>query len=121
MRITSLQNPHIKNSVKLKQRKERDRQQTMVIEGYRAILCAMQNGYPLSSLYFSPELYYGEQEGLLLQQAEQAGAALFEVAAEPFQKMSSAPRPDGLLALAPQIRHNLGEWRPKPNSLFLIA
>lgn len=121
MRITSLKNPHIKNCMKLKQRKERDRQQTMLIEGYRAILCAMQNGYPLSSLYFSPELYYGEQEELLLQQAEQAGTALIEVSAEPFQKMSSAARPDGLLALAPQIRRTLAKWRPRPDSLFLVA
>src|SRR5689334_22146322 len=99
MRITSLQNPHIKNGAKLQQRKERDRQQTLIVEGYRAILCAMRNNYPLTALYFSPELFYGEQEPALLQQAERAGAALFEVAAEPFHKMASTPRPDGLLAL----------------------
>jgi TrmH family RNA methyltransferase len=121
MRITSLQNPHIKNCVKLQQRKERDRQQTMIVEGYRAILCAMQNNYPLTTVYFSPELFYGEQERALLQEAERAGAALYEVATEPFQKITSAPRPDGLLALAPQIRRTLVEWRPKPNALFLIA
>src|SRR4051812_15987956 len=121
MRITSLNNQHIKDCVRLKQRKERDRQQTMIIEGYRAILCAMQNRYPITTLYFSPDLFYGEQESALLQQAERAGAALYEVAAEPFQKMTSAPRPDGLLALAPQVRRTLSEWRPKPNALFLIA
>src|SRR3954468_18045045 len=121
MRITSLHNPHIKNCAKLQQRRERDRQQTMVIEGYRAILCAMQNNYPLTALYYSPELFYGEQEPALLQRAQEGGATLYEVAAEPFQKMSSAPRPDGLLALAPQIRRSLTEWRPKPAALFLIA
>ncbi len=121
MRITSLQNPHIKNCVRLQQRKERDRQQLMVIEGYRAILCAMQNGYPLTQLYFAPELFYGEQEPKLLCNAERTGVTLYEVAAEPFQKMSLAPRADGLLALAPQIRRTLTGYHPRPNALFLVA
>jgi TrmH family RNA methyltransferase len=121
MRITSLQNPHIKNCVKLQQRKERDRQQKMVIEGYRAIRSALANGYPLATLYYSPELFYGQQETALLHNAERAGAALMEVAAEPFQKMATATRPDGLLALAPQIRRTLAEFRPRPNALFLVA
>ena len=121
MRITSLQNPHIKNCVKLQQRKERDRQQTVVIEGYRAILSALQNGYPLTTLYYAPELFYGAQEQALLRQAEQAGATLYEVAAEPFQKMALLPRADGLLALAPQVRRTLTNYRPRPNALFLVA
>jgi TrmH family RNA methyltransferase len=121
MRITSLQNPHIKNCVKLQQRKERDRQQTMVIEGYRAILCALQNKYPVTVLYYSPELFYGTQEQELLRSIEQTGTSLYEVAAEPFQKMALAPRPDGLLALAPQMRRTLAGYRPRPNALFLVA
>lgn len=121
MRITSLQNPHIKNCVKLQQRKERDRQQLMIVEGFRAILCALQNGYPLSTLYFAPELFYGEQEPQLLLRAEHAGTTLYEVAAEPFQKMTDLPRPDGLLALAPQRRRTLTGFRPRPNALFLVA
>src|SRR5688572_23664864 len=98
MRITSLQNPHIKNCVKLQQRRERDRQQKMVIEGYRAIQQAMRNGYPLTTLYYCPELFYGHQEATVLRDIEQSGAALFEVAAEPYRKMTTIPRPDGLLA-----------------------
>lgn len=121
MRITSLQNPHIKNCVKLQQRKERDRQQTMVVEGYRAVLCALQNGYPLTTIYYSPELFFGEQEPEVLRAAKRAGAALYEVAAGPFQKMSTAPRPDGLLALAPQIRRTLAQHQLRPNALYLVA
>jgi TrmH family RNA methyltransferase len=44
-----------------------------------------------------------------------------EVATEPFRKMASAPRPDGLLALAPQVRHTLEGYRPRPNGFFLVA
>lgn len=121
MRITSLQNPHIKNCVKLQQRRERDRQQKMVVEGYRAILQAMHNRYPLHTLYYCPELFYGHQEGDLLAAVAQTGVALLEVAAEPFRKMASAPRPDGLLALAPQVLHTLEGYHPRPGGFFLIA
>jgi TrmH family RNA methyltransferase len=105
----------------LQQRKERDRQQTMLIEGYRAILQAMQNGYQLTTLYYAPDLFYGQQEAALLREAEKKGAQLLEVAAEPFQKMAVAPRPDGLLALAPQIRRTLEGYRPRPGGLYLVA
>lgn len=121
MRITSLQNPHIKNCVKLQQRKERDRQQLMIVEGYRAILCALQNHHPITTLYYSPELFYGEQEAALLHMAEAQGAALYDVSEAAFQKMATATRPDGLLAIAPQQRRNLQEHRPRPNALYLIA
>ncbi len=121
MRITSLQNLHVKNCVKLQQRKERDRQQKMMIEGYRAILQALQNRYPLHTLYYCPEFFYGHHESSLLSMAEQAGALLLEVAAGPFQKMAVAPRPDGLLALAPQIRRTLNGYHPRPTAFFLVA
>jgi RNA methyltransferase, TrmH family len=122
MRITSLQNPHIKQCVKLQQRKSRDREQQMVVEGYRAICSALQNGYPLTTLYYAPELFYGNAEPKLLNSAQTAGASLIEVAAAPFAKMTTAPRPDGLLAVAPQRRRSLAEYRPdRADFLFLIA
>lgn len=121
MRITSLQNPHIKNCVKLQQRKERDRQQLMVVEGYRAILCALQNRYPITTLYYSPELFYGANEAELLRMAETQQATLYEVSEAAFQKMAIASRPDGLLALMPQQRRHLRDHRPSSNALYLIA
>jgi TrmH family RNA methyltransferase len=93
----------------------------MVIEGYRAILCALQNGYPLHTLYYCPELFYGEQEPKLLCNVEQAGVALYEVGEAPFQKMVGGGRPDGLLALAPQIHGTLKGYCPPPQGLFLVA
>jgi RNA methyltransferase, TrmH family len=121
MRITSLQNPHVKNCVKLQQRKERDRQRVFLVEGYRAILCALENHHPLTTVYYAPELFYGRQEPALLRAAKRSSAALFEIAAGPFQKMAHAPRCDGLLALAPQIRRPLADYAPRPGALLLVA
>ena len=94
MQITSLQNPHIKNCVRLHSRKERDRQRKLLVEGYRAILRALQNGYPLDAIYYCPALFFGDNETALLALADAAGVALYAVAEEPFCKMAARPRPE---------------------------
>jgi hypothetical protein len=60
MRITSFQNEQIKNVVKLHKRRERDRQNKFVVEGYRAIHYALENDYSLHELYYCPELFLGK-------------------------------------------------------------
>jgi TrmH family RNA methyltransferase len=121
MRITSLHNPHIQNCVKLRERKERDRQQKLFIEGYRAILQALQTGYPLHELYYCPELFFGSNEKTLLASAQQSGVLLREVAEGPFRKIASRPRPDGLLAIGRQIRRPLNDHQARQVSLLLVA
>ncbi|MBV7328241.1 hypothetical protein KFU94_08255 [Chloroflexi bacterium TSY] len=66
MDLLSLQNHHVKNVVKLHQRKHRDRQGKMIVEGFRAILCAIDNHYPLETLYFCPSLFFGKNESWLI-------------------------------------------------------
>jgi RNA methyltransferase, TrmH family len=119
--ITSFQNPQIKQVVKLHKRRERDRLGKMVIEGYRAILAALDNGYPLCELYCCPSLFFGKNEPQLIERAAQTGAKIIEVSTGPFTKMAQRERPEGLLALAPQIRHPLYDHPPGKQGLYLIA
>lgn len=121
MRITSFQNPQIKQVVKLHKRRERDLQRKMIIEGYRAILAAVENAYPLHELYFCPELFFGHNEAALLERVAQGGTRLIEVAEGPFTKLAYRDRPEGLLAIAPQRRRPLHEYMPPPNAFYLIA
>jgi RNA methyltransferase, TrmH family len=121
MRITSLQNSQIKNVVKLHKRRERDRQDKMVIEGYRALHYALDNGYPLHELYVCPDLFFGENEAGLIERIAQRGVPVIEVAAGPYLKMALRERPEGLLAVAPQIRHALCEHTPPSHPFYLIA
>src|ERR1700712_2304979 len=93
MRITSFQNNQIKNVVKLHKRKERDQQHKLIIEGYRAILVALENNYPLHELYFCPELFFGKNEAALLERVAQTQTTLIEVAEGPFCKMAYRERP----------------------------
>ena len=117
--ITSLQNPRLKELVKLRDRRPRDEAGVFLIEGYREIRRALEKGIVLHELYFSPGWFLGENEPALLAQAEAAGAKLFELSREAFAKAAYRERPDGLLAVAPQWRRTLerrGE-RVVPNAL----
>ncbi|MEZ4711595.1 MAG: RNA methyltransferase [Caldilineaceae bacterium] len=121
MRITSLQNQRIKDVVKLQQRKHRDRQGKMLVEGYRAILYALENSYPVEALYCCPPLYFGKHEDTLIKQAQATGTQIVEVSEAVFHKMAVRARPEGLLAVAPQIRRPLCTHTPAANALYLIA
>jgi TrmH family RNA methyltransferase len=119
--ITSFQNPQIKQIVKLHKRRERDRLGKMIIEGYRAILAALDNGYPVTHLYYCPALFLGKNESQLVERVARTGATIIEVAEGPFTKMALRERPEGLLALAPQVRHSLYDHPPGKRGLYLIA
>ncbi|HTO02514.1 MAG TPA: RNA methyltransferase, partial [Opitutus sp.] len=63
----------------------------------------------LQELYFSPDWFLGENEIALINQAEAAGAQLFELTKDAFAKVAYRERPDGLLAVAPQWRRSLAD------------
>jgi TrmH family RNA methyltransferase len=121
MRITSFQNEQIKNVVKLHKRRERDRQNKFVVEGYRAIHYALENDYPLHELYCCPELFFGKNEARLIDRAAATGVRVVEVAEGPFAKMALRDRPEGLLAIAPQRRRHLRAHLPVSSGFYLIA
>ena len=121
MRITSTQNSRVKNVVKLHQIKHRNRQGKMLIEGYRAILRALENGYPLLELYLCPSLFFGKNEWTLVERVASTGALCFEVTEEPFRKMSIRQRPEGLVAVGAQVHRPLVVHEPDDDDLYIIA
>jgi TrmH family RNA methyltransferase len=108
-KISSLQNPRVKQLVKLRDRRPRDEAGVFLIEGYREIRRALEKQVPLAELYFAPSWFLGENEPALIEQARQAGAQLFELTKEAFAKVAYRERPDGLLAVAPQWKRSLAD------------
>ena len=119
-RITSLQNPRVKQLVKLRDRRPRDEAGVFLVEGYREIRRALEKRIPLRELYFSPDWFLGENEPALLEQAERAGAKLFELNKDAFAKVAYRERPDGLLAVAPQWKRTLADLT-LPAAPFLLV
>ncbi|HEX2101797.1 MAG TPA: RNA methyltransferase [Candidatus Synoicihabitans sp.] len=108
-KITSLQNPRVKQLVKLRDRRPRDEAGVFLVEGYREIRRALEKQVKLDELYYAPDWFLGENEQTLIAAAEQEGARLFELSKEAFAKVAYRERPDGLLAVAPQWRHTLAD------------
>jgi len=122
MIITSRQNPRIKYAVSLRDRRDRDREQKMLIEGYRGVLRAHANAYPLEVLFICPELYQGVNDAELVAACAASGVEIIETSAEVFIKMAYRDRPEGLLAVAPQ-RHLTLAAMPETSAppLLLVA
>lgn len=113
-KISSLQNPRVKQLVKLRDRRPRDEAGVFLVEGYREVRRALEKRVALREVYYSPDWFLGENESALLAQAAEAGAQLFELSKDAFAKVAYRERPDGLLAVAPQ-------WKRKLDDLVLPA
>jgi RNA methyltransferase, TrmH family len=120
-KISSLQNPRVKQLVKLRDRRPRDEAGVFLVEGYREIHRALEKAVPLRELYFSPAWFLGANEPALLASAEAAGATLFELSKEAFAKVAYRERPDGLLAVAPQWHRTLAELVLPPTPFLLVV
>jgi TrmH family RNA methyltransferase len=103
--ITSLQNPKVKQLIKLRDKRAREKDALCLIEGYREILRAKEAGYPIESLFFCESLFLGVHERELISHVGRH-AHLYQVPESVFQKCSYRDRPDGLLAIAPLYRRD---------------
>lgn len=97
--VTSSTNPGVKEVVKLRTARHRREAGLFPVEGYREIKRALENGIAFEQLWCCPELFLGENEEDLVDEAERLGAEIVEVTREPFEKMSYRDRPEGLLAV----------------------
>jgi|SRR5664279_4953875 len=108
-RITSLQNPRVKQLVKLRDRGPRDETGLFLIEGYREVKRALDAGVQPVELYCGPDWFLGANEPVLIEEAQRFGAQVFDLSKEAFAKVSYRDRPDGLLAVARQWKRTLAD------------
>lgn len=117
-RITSLQNPKIKNIVKLSKSKERREQNLFVLEGARELTLALSAGYQVESVYLCPDLYAKtEYPGVLNGLPE---SKLTEVSQSVFEKIAYREGSDGLLALVRPHEHSLDKLKLSDNPFIIL-
>lgn len=119
--ITSLTNPRIKHLVRLRNRRERDRSGTFLIEGFRELSRAADAAVEIREVYYAPELFLGSNERGLLDRLAAAGAELVQVGPEAFRKASYRDRPEGLLAVARQFDTALDRLAIGARPLMLVV
>lgn len=120
--LSSLTNPRVKNVVRLRQRSHRDEAQLMLIEGYREIRRALNNRYKPQTVFYCEELFLKNlNEFELIEQCRTVGAEIVPCTAPVFQKMAYRERPDGLLAVGPQLKSSLSDLNlPEPALVIVV-
>ncbi len=121
LQITSPQNQRVKSVVKLKNRRDRDKQNRYIIEGYRALSRGIKHGLTLKEFYVCPDYFLGENEVKLIETHEKLGAEIIVVPPHVFDKMAYRDRPEGLLGVAEQFHLTLDDINLAENPFLLIA
>ncbi|MDP0500035.1 MAG: RNA methyltransferase [Verrucomicrobiota bacterium JB022] len=103
--IQSVQNPRVKNLVRLGDARHRRRQERFLIEGRREVTRALECSWPLETVFFCPERFKAPAQNELdaltvVERAEDKGAEVVQLSPEAFDKVCYREGPDGLLAVA---------------------
>ncbi len=122
--LTSAKNPRVREVIKLRERRPRERAGRFIIEGFREITRAVASGLPIETLFVCPELFLGANEAPLIESARaRSNAEVVAVSPHVFEKMAYRDRPEGLLAVAPQPEWTLARLAAptRADPLYLVA
>lgn len=122
--ITSPQNGRIKNLVKLQNRRQRDAQRLMLVEGVREAALALANGFMPEEAYVCPELARGAAATAVTDQLhhlEKTGhCPLFTITPDLFAKVAYRGESGGVLLLIPYWTRPLASLLLPPNPFLVI-
>src|SRR3972149_2120022 len=114
MEITSLQNPRVKHIVRLRDdKRQRQKDGSMLVEGYDEIQLALSAGHKPQALLTSPEL--------ATRQVDEVASEIITVNRFVFEKMSYRENPDGWLAVFPIPQTSLDDLKLSELPLVIVA
>jgi len=114
MDITSLQNPKVKQIVKLREdKRQRQSDGSMLVEGYDELTLALRAGLKPQSILTAPEL---ATRTIDIPEAE-----ILTVTRAVFQKMSYRDNPDGWLGIFPIPKTSIEEIKLSDPALVIVA
>jgi TrmH family RNA methyltransferase len=119
--IQSRQNDQVKNLVKLRERKHRDRQGRFLVEGLRELSHAIGSGYEVTTIYYCPECFpSGAHETFIDDTRRNDSHLLVRMSEDAFTKAAYREGPDGIIAIAKQQRHSINELDLPAEPLLLV-
>jgi len=115
--ISSLQNPKIKNLVKLQKASERNAQNVFMVEGLKEVNLAVNANYKPQSVFWCPEMGLHEKElSLLLKQCKN----VYSISKKAFEKIAYREGSDGLIVIFEQQKQSLQTIKLSANPLVII-
>ncbi len=119
MEINSLQNPAIKNIIKLSKKKEREQQQRFLIEGGRELSLALQNNYSIEKIYLFRSLFVQCDYRDILQSV--SAENIVEISQPVFEKIAYRENSDGIVAVAkPKTKSSLQNIHLSGNPFVIV-
>ena len=119
--ITSLQNQRVKDAAKLRDRRQRDKQQRIVIDGARELRRAMEAGVELCEVFVCESLCRSDEARQLLDLLASTSAEILPVAPAVFAKLAFGERAEGVLGVAKTPEARLERLNPPANALVAVV
>lgn len=121
--ITSLQNPHVKNAVSLRDRRPRERQGKILIDGVRELGRAIGAGVALEEVFVCQSLAQGDEARQMLARLPGLGITVYDVTEPVFHKLAFGDRAEGVLGVArtPEVSLDQMKLSPQVDKVPLVV
>lgn len=120
-RISSLQNPRIKNLLQLQKSSVRTKHAKFGVEGAREISRALECSFSLHECYLCPSLLSNEAKAIIDKLLAQHSNSIFEIDEKCFAKISVRKQTDGIYALFHSKARELKDCIPKHKTPVLLV
>ena len=118
--ITSLQNRRVKDACRLRDRRGRQDQQRIIIDGTREINRALDAGCDVVELFVRQDDIFESAIELLQLKADACGVEIIPVTPQVFGKLAFGARSEGVVAVARPPHRTLAELRLGPNPVVAV-
>ena len=120
-KITSLQNPKIKNLKRLEKASERREQNLILIEGLRETVLAQRAGYTITAVFVCEEILK-EDDGYDLKALTKAasGIAIYHISKEVYDSLAYRETTEGVIATATPVKLSLDKIKLSDTPLILV-
>jgi TrmH family RNA methyltransferase len=105
--ITSLHNPHVKDAARLRERRQREKQGRLIIDGARELCRAVAAGIEIVEAFVCEPLCQSSDAQAALTLIHQSPAKVFSVTQQVFAKLAFGERAEGVVAVAQTPRRPL--------------
>ena len=118
--ITSLQNQRVKDAVRLRDRRGRQKQGRFFIDGTRELMRAIDAGVRLAEVFVCRSLCTGDETQAVLKRLPDCGAEILDVTEPVFEKLAFGDRAEGVLAVVETPHTALDNLRLPENPLVVV-
>ena len=121
IKITSFQNPHLKEVHHLRESKTRRSTGLTLVEGLREVSAAKQAGVPFKKLFVCPEILKRDKHEWIVEEFEFEKIPIVELSKEIFAKISFGDRMEGILGICRPRVLRLEDFSSRKNSLWVAV